>query len=102
MTATGGFPRDHPVIRRIEEIVNSPEGKAAAKQAADNGRPALAGVEPMLREALGDAYGSPDTTKNWAGWFVADVMRKLGYKQAGKRPLPPGSVAKAGAFFRKE
>jgi len=97
---TGGFPHEHPVILRIEEIVRSPEGKAAAKQAADNGLPALAGVDPMLREALGDDYSGLFDTTSWAGTFVADEMRKLGYKQDGERPLKY-CVAKSGAFFRK-
>jgi hypothetical protein len=97
---TGGFSRDHPVILRIEEIVTSAVGRAAAKQAADNGRPALEGVDSMLREALGDDYGPFEPT-SWAGTFVATEMRKLGYKKEGKRRLPTGCVAKSGAFFRK-
>jgi hypothetical protein len=54
----------------------------------------------MLREALGNDYGPFDTT-SWAGTFVAEEMRKLGYKADGQRPLPTGCVAKSGAFFRK-
>jgi hypothetical protein len=101
VTSTGGLPHHHPIIMRIEEIVASPEGRQAAKAAADNGRPALAGVDPLLQDALGTEYGGRDTT-NWAGTFVADEMRKLGYTQKGQRPLPAGSVAKTGAFFVAE
>ncbi len=100
VTGTGGLPQDHPVIIRIEEIVRSEEGKAAAKQAADSGRPALEGVDPLLRNHLGDDYGLFDTT-NWAGFIVADVMRNAGYKQMGERSLKKGCVAKSGAFFQK-
>ena len=99
VSSTGGFPYEHPVIQRIEEIVRSPEGIAAAKQAADNGQPALAGVDPLLHDALGDEYSGLFDTTNWAGFFVADVMRKAGYKQEGQRPIT-GCVAKSGAFFR--
>lgn len=60
------FTRDHPVICRIAEIVGSPEGIAAAKKAADNGQPALTGVDPLLRAALGDDYGPREPT-SWAG-----------------------------------
>ena len=99
VTHTGGFPHEHPLILQIEEIVASPEGRQAAKDAADQGRPALAGVDSLLRDALGPDYGLFDTT-NWAGTFVAEEMRKLGYRQDGQRSLPRGSVAKSGAFFR--
>ena len=101
VTHTGVYPHEHPVILHIEEIVRSPEGKAAAKQAADDGLPALAGVDPMLREALGEDYSGLFDTTSWAGTFVADEMRKLGYKQDGERRLPKDCVAKSGAFFRK-
>lgn len=88
------------MIRRIAAIVGSPEGIAAAKKAADKGRPALAGVDTMLRAALGDDYGPTEPT-SWAGTFVAEQMRRLGYQQDGKRPLPKGCVAKTGVFFKK-
>jgi hypothetical protein len=100
VTNTGGLPQDHPVIVRIEEIVRSEAGKFAAKQAADSGRPALEGVDPLLRSQLGDWYGRFDTT-NWAGFIVADEMRQVGYKQLGERSLKRGCVAKSGAFFEK-
>jgi hypothetical protein len=94
----GRFPEDHPVIIRIREIVESLEGRAAAKAAADNGLPALAGVDPIIRDALGAQYGPYETT-HWAGWYVAQEMRALGYDHSGQRSLPPGSVAKTGAYF---
>lgn len=100
VTDTGGFPQDHPVIIRIDEIVRSDEGRAAARQAADSGRPALEGVDPLLQNDLGGEYGPFDTT-NWAGFFVADEMRKAGYKQMPGRSLKEGCVAKTGAFFQK-
>lgn len=101
VTDTGGLPQDHPVIVRIEEIVRSEAGKTAAKQAAERGRPALEGVDPLLRNDLGDDYGRFDTT-NWAGFFVADEMRKAGYKQLGERSLKKGCIAKSGTFFDKK
>ena len=75
-----GYTRDNPVIRRIEEIIKSPEGRAAAEQAADNGRAPLADLDPIIRKALGDEYG-PLATTSWAGLFVAEVMRGLGYRR---------------------
>lgn len=98
VTASGGLPRDHPIIQEIEEVCRSPEARAAAKSASDAGLPALAGVDPLLRAALGADYGSFDTT-SWAGGFVAEEMESQGYRQTGKRSMPAGCVAKTAAFF---
>lgn len=100
VTASGGLPRDHPIIQEIESVSRSDEARAAAKAASDAGLPALAGVDPLLRDALGSAYGSFDTT-SWAGGFVAEEMESQGYRQTGKRAMPPGSVAKTAAFFER-
>jgi hypothetical protein len=99
VTPSGGFPYEHPVIMEIEEVIRSAEGRKAIREAADRGLPALAGVDAMIGERLGPRYGLFDTT-NWAGTFVADEMRKLGYVHDGQKSLPPGSTAKSGAFFR--
>ena len=56
-TSRGGLPNHHPLILKIEEIARSQQGRDAARTAADNGLPALAGVDPLLKAALGDQYG---------------------------------------------
>ncbi|HXQ47266.1 MAG TPA: hypothetical protein VN806_11665 [Caulobacteraceae bacterium] len=98
----GGLPRRHPIIREIEDVARSTAGRSAAKGAADDGLPALAGVDPLIQERLGQDYGGRDTT-NWAGSLVAEVMDELGYKPTGKkRPMPPGCVAKTAELFVKK
>ena len=98
----GGLPRYHPIIREIEDVVQSAQGRAAAAKAADAGLPALAGVDPLIQERLGQDYGGRDTT-NWAGSLVAEMMSELGYRQTGKkRALPPGSTAKTAELFVKK
>lgn len=96
----GGLPREHPTIQEIEEIIRSNEGRAAGKQASDDGLPAMAGVDHMLSAALGSRYGNHDTT-SWAGTFMADVMADAGYVQTRKKQMPEGCVAKTAAFFEK-
>ncbi len=98
--AGGGLPRDHPVIQEIEEIIRSDEGRQAGKQASDDGLPAMAGVDYLLRVALGSQYGSHDTT-SWAGTLMAEVMAEAGYVQTKSKAMPEGSVAKTAAFFEK-
>ena len=96
----GGLPHEDPVILAIESIIQSPEGRAAAKAASDAGLPAMAGVDPLLRAGVGDDYGTFDTT-SWAGTFVAAEMESMGYRQTCKKPMPTGSVAKTAAFFER-
>ena len=98
VTKGGGLPNNHPLILQVEEIARSKVGVEAARAATESGLPGMAGVDPLLQAALGEQYGPLGTT-NWAGQFVAEELRKLGYKQMGQRPLPPGCVAKTAAFF---
>ena len=94
----GGLPRDHPTIQLMEDVIRSDAGRAAAKGAAEQGLPAMAGIDPRLQAALGGAYGQHDTT-SWAGTLTAEIMAEAGYVQTRKAPLPPGCVAKTAAYF---
>jgi hypothetical protein len=95
-----GMPRSHPTVRRMETVVKSVDGQKAARAATDAGRPALSGVEDLLRRELGEGYFGGEPT-SWAGTLVAEVMESLGYVQIGKRAMPDGSVAKTAAVFKK-
>jgi hypothetical protein len=96
----GGLPHEDPIILEMEEIIQSTAGRAAAKAASDDGLPAMAGVDPLLQDALGEDYGTFDTT-NWAGSLVAIEMESMGYVQTKKKKMPDGCVAKTAAFFEK-
>jgi hypothetical protein len=91
-------PGDHPAVKKIEEIVSSPEGQAAMKSASSRGQPALAGVDHLLSEALGKDYAHREV-RSWAGWHVAARMRALGYKSICSRRTPPGCIARSGLYF---
>jgi hypothetical protein len=99
-TEAGGLPHEDPIVLEMERVISSPEGREAMKSASDAGHPAMAGVDPMLREVLGDDYGKFDTT-SWAGTFAAAEMESMGYRQTRKKPMPEGSVAKTAAFFER-
>ena len=94
----GGLAREHPTIQLMEEVIRSDEGRSQAKRAADEGLPAMAGIDPLLQAALGAAYGQHDTT-SWAGTLTAEIMAEAGYVQTRKAPLPLDCVAKTAAFF---
>ena len=86
-TASGGLPREHPLIHAIEKVCRSPEAREAAVLATAQGLPALAGVDPLIRNIVGLEYGSFDST-GWAGGFVVEEMESQGYRLAGSRKMP--------------
>ena len=94
----GGLTRGHKTIRTIERVVRSDEGNAAAIAAMKSGETPMAGLDPLLAEALGPAYGNKDTT-SWAGTFAAEEAEANGWVRKGRKSLPSGCVAKTAAFF---
>lgn len=92
---------DDPVTIKMHEIINSAAGRAACINATEDGLPAIAGVDAMLNEALGVEYRGGNMGTQTAGSLVGELMRSLGYSHGGQRPLPPGCVAKTGAFWVK-
>ena len=98
----GGLSNDSPITMLIWEIANSPEGVSAMRQAIDDGHPPMAGVDPLLAEALGVDYGGHNTATATAGDIVAQKMRSLGYKDTGKSgKLPTYCIAKTARIFLK-
>ena len=98
----GGINMDDPLVQAIYRIVHSDEGRAAAFEAAEEGLPALAGVDPLLAEALGVDYGKHNMTTHTAGAFVAEVMRSMGYRDTGQSPTPEGCIAKSGQLWKRK
>ncbi|MDX2142032.1 MAG: hypothetical protein SFV19_01645 [Rhodospirillaceae bacterium] len=91
-----------PVYIKMHQIVFSPEGRQAAIAAVDEGLPPLAGVDPLINQALMHDYGKHNMGTANAGSIVAELMRHLGYKETGtSAPLPPGCVAKTGMVWKK-
>ena len=96
----GSLKFDDPIFLKMYEIINSPKGKAAAIEATKAGQPALAGIDPLLIEALGVDYGSHNDGTINAGYLVAQMMRSQGYKLSGRKgKLPPTCVAKTAEIY---
>lgn len=91
---------DDPITIKMWQIINSPEGKAACLAAHANGQPAVAGVDPMLNEALGVDYRGDNMATTTAGSLVGELMRAQGYVPARQITMPPGCVAKSGTLWR--
>jgi hypothetical protein len=60
--------------------------KSEALEAVEAGLPALAGIEPFIREELGERYRPQ--------YLTGGLMKHLGYVDDGPGQMPPGSVAK--------
>ena len=58
---------DHPITLRMQQIINSPQGRHAAMSATSAGLPAMAGVDPLLSTALGADYGKHNFATSTAG-----------------------------------
>jgi len=92
---------DDPLTIAIYDVVFSVRGRAAAVDAVGKGLPPLAGVDPLLLNALAGDYGPHNMTTAVAGSMIAKLMRSLGYKEAGgNSPLPAGCVARTGQKWK--
>ena len=94
--SSGGLTNDDPVVIQMIEIIWSNEGREAALEATRKGLPAVSGIDPLLQAALGDRYHKHNQGTMNAGFYVAELMRHLGYKAAGKAPCSPDCIAKTG------
>lgn len=88
-----------PIYLKMHELIESPEGRAAAVAAVKVGLPAMAGVDPLLQVLLGSDYGPHNMGTQTAGSMVGEVMRSLGYKKTGEASLPRNCVAKTAATW---
>jgi len=91
---------DSPTYQAIRAVIRSAEGRQAAAAATQAGRPALAGVDPLLQENIGAAYNWQSLGPLNAGYEVAAVMRELGYTEAGTGSCPNGCVARSGTRWK--
>lgn len=91
---------DTAAEKAMQEMVRSVEGIILAVRATNSGQPALCGVDKLLREKLGSSYVKFNQATMYAGWAVAQLMRELGYVEAGTLKCPPGCVAGQGILWK--
>ena len=84
----------------IERLVRSEEGIMLAVQATNMDRPALCGVDVLLRRELGTDYARANHGTWYAGYAVAELMREMGYVQAGTGECSPDCVAGRGIIWK--
>ena len=92
---------DDALLAKMREVVASPAARSAAIEATLDGLPALAGVDTLLHDALGQDYRLIAAAVPTAQSLVAALMTSLGYVEAGHKPLPKRCVARTGVFWRR-
>ncbi len=97
--STGALSLDDPLYIEMEGLIWSKEFKEAAMVAAAEGKPAMAGVDPLLQKAMGLRYHAHNQGTNNAGFIVAAMMRNAGYHQQGRGDLPDGCIAKTAIMW---
>lgn len=90
-----------PLMQRMREIMASPEARSAAIEATLDGLPAMAGVDVLLHERLGEDYRHEAAAAPTAQHLTAELMAGLGYVEAGSKALPLRCVARTGVFWKR-
>lgn len=92
---------DDPMIGRMREILASPAARAAALEATLDGLPAMAGIDTLLHDQLGEDYRLNPAAVPSAQALVAELMHGLGYVDAGRKDLPKRCIARSGVFWKR-
>ncbi len=92
---------DSPLLTQMRTLFATPAARAAALEATLDGMPALAGLDVLLHETLGEAYRRDPAAAATAEVLTAELMASLGFVEAGRKDLPPRCVARTGVFWRR-
>jgi hypothetical protein len=90
-----------PLLARMREIMASPAARAAAIEATLDGLPAMAGIDTLLHEQLGEDYRLNPAAVPTAQTLTGELMGALGYVEAGRKDLPMRHVARSGVFWKR-
>jgi hypothetical protein len=90
-----------PMLARMRDLIADPRARAAAVEATLDGLPAMAGVDVLMHEELGEAYRRNVAAVPTAQQLTADLMTALGYVPAGQKELPARCVARTGVYWRR-
>lgn len=89
------------LLARMRAIMAEPRARAAAVEATLDGLPAMAGIDVLMHEELGEAYRRNEAAVPTAQKLTAELMQGLGYEEAGTKDLPARCVARTGVFWRR-
>ena len=92
---------DDPLIGRMKAVFESPAARAAAIEATLDGLPAMAGLDVLLHDQLGEDYRLNPAAVPSAQAMAAALMTGLGFVEAGRKELPKRCVARSGVFWKR-
>jgi hypothetical protein len=92
---------DDPLMARMRALMAEPRARAAAVEATLDGLPAMAGIDVLMHEELGEAYRRNEAAVPTAQKLTAELMTGLGYAPAGAKDLPARCVARTGVFWKR-
>lgn len=92
---------DDPLIARMKAVFESPAARAAAIEATLDGLPAMAGLDILLHDQLGEDYRLNPAAVPSAEALVGKLMTGLGYVETGRKDLPKRCVARTGVFWKR-
>jgi hypothetical protein len=92
---------EDPMMVRMRELMAESAARAAAVEATLDGLPAMAGIDVLLHEALGEDYRRNEAAVPAAQLLTAELMTGLGYIDAGRKDLPARCVARTGVFWKR-
>jgi hypothetical protein len=92
---------EDPLVARMRVVMDSPEARSAAIEATLDGLPAMAGIDLLMHERLGEDYRRNPAAAPTAQDFTADLMKGLGYVEAGEKDLPKRCIARTGVFWKR-
>jgi len=95
------LPDGDPLMARMRDLIADPRARAAAVEATLDGLPAIAGIDVLMHEELGEPYRRSESAVPTAQQLTSDLMTALGYVEAGIKDLPARCVARTGVFWKR-
>ena len=92
---------DDPLMARMRELMADPRARAAAVEATLDGLPAMAGIDVLMHEELGETYRRNEAAIPTAQRLTGELMSGLGYAEGGIKALPARCVARTGVFWKR-
>ena len=90
-----------PLLERMKAVFATPAARSAAIEATLDGLPAMAGVDTLLHDQLGEDYRRNAAAVPTAETLLAELMAAQGYVEGPRKDLPKRCVARTGVFWKR-
>jgi hypothetical protein len=92
---------EDPLLERIKTVFATPAARSAAIEATLDGLPAMAGIDALLHDEVGEDYRRNPAAVPTAEALTGELMTGLGYVDAGRKDLPKRCVARSGVYWKR-